>query len=121
MKQLTEFETKQLLKKNNISIPRGDLANNRDEARNVASSCWGMAVMKIVSPDIVHKSDFGGVVLNVDYRNSSVIYDELITKASKIKAKIDGVLVEEMLSGYELIIGLKQDSQFGQIIMVGNS
>jgi len=119
MKQLTEIDSKKLLSQNDIPIPRNGLARNALEARSLASSMWGLAVFKIMSPDIIHKSDFGAVVLNVDYRNSKVIYDELIAKAAKVNAKVDGILVEEMLYGHELIIGLKQDNQFGQIIMVG--
>jgi len=119
MKQLTEIDSKKLLSQNDIPIPRNGLARNALEARSLASSMWGLAVFKIMSPDIIHKSDFGAVVLNVDYRNSKVIYDELIAKAAKVNARVDGILVEEMLYGHELIIGLKQDPQFGQIIMVG--
>ena len=119
MKQLTEIESKKLLKQNDIPIPRGDLAKNELEAKNLASSIYGRAVMKIVSSDIVHKSEFGGVVLNVDYHDAPIIYAELIEKAKKIGAKVDGVLIEEMLSGHEIIIGLKKDSQFGLVIMVG--
>jgi len=120
MKQLTEIDSKKLLSQNDIPIPRNGLAKNALEARSLASSMWGLAVFKIMSPDIIHKSDFGAVVLNVDYRNSKVIYDELMAKAAKVNAKVDGILVEEMLApGHELIIGLKQDTQFGQIIMVG--
>jgi len=119
MKQLTEIESKKLLSQNDIPVPRNGLAKNALEARNLASSMWGLAVFKIMSPDIIHKSDFGAVVLNVDYRNSKVIYDELMAKAAKVNARVDGILVEEMLYGHELIIGLKQDPQFGQIIMVG--
>jgi len=119
MKQLTEIDSKKLLSQNDIPIPRNGLARNALEARSLASSMWGLAVFKIMSPDIIHKSDFGAVVLNVDYRNSKVIYDELMAKAAKVNARVDGILVEEMLYGHELIIGLKQDNQFGQIIMVG--
>lgn len=119
MIQLTEPESKQLLSDNGIHVPRGALACTRDEARNIAASIGTGSVMKIVSRDIVHKSEFGAVVLNVDYRNAVNVYDELITKATKVEAKVDGILVEEMLFGYELIVGLKQDPQFGQVIMIG--
>jgi len=119
MKILNEYQSKQLLKKYDIPIPRGAIVKNKDEARNVAASIGTGSVMKLVSSDVVHKSDGGFVVLNVDYREAEKVYDVMIEKANKIGAKITGVLVEEMLSGYELIIGLKKDIQFGQIIMVG--
>jgi succinyl-CoA synthetase beta subunit len=119
MKPLNEYQAKQLLRKNGILIPRGTIVNNRLEARNVAASIGTGSVLKLVSPDVVHKSDGGFVVLNVEYHNAPTVYDELISKASKIGAKVTGVLVEEMLSGYEVFVGLKRDPQFGQIVIAG--
>lgn len=119
MLQLNEYESKKLLSDNGIKIPRGMLARTRDEARNIAASIGTRSVMKLVSKDIVHKSDGGYVYLNIDYHDAPTIYDELIAKAAKVGATVDGILVEEMCSGYELIVGLKQDPQFGLVIMVG--
>lgn len=117
MKQLTEFDTKKLLERNGISIPHGELIYNENELYTIPLNFSGNIAMKICSPEIIHKSDAGGVVLNVNPRDVSQVYHTLISNAGKVK--IDGVLIEEMISGYELIVGTKIDPQFGQVIMVG--
>jgi acetyltransferase len=79
--------------------------------------------MKIASPDITHKSDIGGVVLNVETEAEvKIYYHKILAKAEKAypQARIHGVLIEEMVSKkYELLIGSKKDPIFGPVIMFG--
>jgi acetyltransferase len=79
--------------------------------------------IKVVAEDISHKSDVGGVQLNLR-NNSSVVeaFDDMMARIGKAypKAKIDGVLVQPMvIGGRELILGGKQDPQFGPVVLVG--
>lgn len=122
MSVLTEYETKQLLVGYGVSITEGSIATSADEAQEIAQNIGYPVVMKISSPDIPHKSDVGGVMLNV--REESVItkYNELIShiRESIPKARIEGVLVQQMApQGHEVIVGLKKDTQFGHAIMFG--
>ena len=78
--------------------------------------------MKIISPDIVHKSDAKVIVLNIENNEQLVkAYEEIVKNAKKFKknAKIEGILLQEMMKGQEIIIGMKRDEQFGPVIMFG--
>jgi acyl-CoA synthetase (NDP forming) len=78
--------------------------------------------MKIVSPQVIHKTEVGGVRININSEDEvKKVYSELIsgTKEKIPEAEITGVLLEEMISGTELIIGTTQDPQFGPMIMFG--
>ena len=79
--------------------------------------------MKIVSPDIIHKSDAGGVKVNIRSAGEAVkAYKEIIANIAKYykKARIDGVLIQPMVSdAQEVIIGMKKDPQFGPVLMFG--
>ncbi|HDK27360.1 MAG TPA: acetyl-CoA synthetase, partial [Candidatus Atribacteria bacterium] len=80
-------------------------------------------VMKIVSPDIIHKTDAGGVKVGVkDEEEARMTFQEIVSKAIKYnkKAKISGVIVYPMVpQGTEIIIGMMKDSHFGPVIMFG--
>ena len=89
----------------------------------LANGIDGSVVMKIVSPDILHKSDAGGVKLNLETPEEvRQAYEKIIANAKKFKpdAEIKGILVSPMAAvGQEIIIGTKIDDQFGPIIMFG--
>lgn len=106
-----------------IPVTRFKLAKNEEEAVRHAESIGFPVVMKIVSPDIIHKSDVGGVIVGVktvkEVRSS---YKEIIKNVSKHKAdaQIVGVLVQEMApAGTEVIVGSTKDPQFGPALMFG--
>jgi acetyl-CoA synthetase (ADP-forming) len=99
------------------------LASNREDAAKYADEIGYPVVLKIVSPDIIHKSDAGGVKLNL-LNKSEVItgFDQIVKNAKKYKANasISGVSVQKMVSqGIEVIVGIKDDPQFGKVIMFG--
>ncbi len=107
-----------------IPTPEGGIANNPDEALEIAEGIEGDAVMKIVSPDIMHKSDIGGVKVGVPNEEVYDAYEDLITRARNYQpdANILGVQVQEMVdldSGVETIIGMNRDPQFGPLLMFG--
>jgi acetyltransferase len=120
---LGDAESREIMEAYGLRIPQSILAANVDEAVNAAESIGYPVVMKIASPDILHKSDIGGVRLNI--RGASEVrdfYDLLIYRAQRYMAdaRIWGVLVQEMAaSGKEIIIGMNRDPQFGPLLMFG--
>ncbi len=121
--QLGEVKGKDVLGAYGFRIPSGALASSSEEAREVAERIGYPVAMKIVSPDIVHKSDLGGVHLNVANGEAAEdIYDLMTIKIGKKvpDAKIEGVYVEKMArKGLEVIIGMTRDPQFGPMLMFG--
>ncbi len=122
MNILTEHEAKKLLAKYGIPVTQGSIAKSEDEAFRIASSIGFPVAMKISSPDISHKSDVGGVVLNVKKEDVKSSYSNMISRVRKAVpgANIEGVLVQQMApQGHEVIVGLKKDAQFGHALMFG--
>ena len=121
---LTEDEAKKVLKYYNFPVVNTAAANNVEEAVTLAQEMGYPVVLKILSPQIVHKSDAGGVILNVasasDVRKA---FELLIQRATAYNpnAQIIGVTVQPMVekSGYEIIIGGKTDPVFGPVILFG--
>ena len=120
---LLEHEAKDLVRLHGGPVAFETLASDADSAVAAAEAIDGPVALKIVSPDILHKSDAGGVRLDIqseaDVRSA---YDEIMANARKYSpdADIRGVLVGPMVaSGLEVIIGTKIDDQFGPVIMFG--
>jgi len=121
---LTEDEAKKILKYYNFPVIRTAAANNVDEAVAFAQEMGFPVVLKILSPQIIHKSDVGGVILNVN--NPSEVreaFELLIQRATAYNptAQIIGVTVQPMIEkkGQEIIIGGKTDPVFGPVILFG--
>jgi acetyltransferase len=120
---LLEHEAKQLIKLHGAATFVGQLARTEDEAWTIAKKINRAVVLKIVSPDILHKSDARGVILNLE--NEAAVregYLRIIQNAVAYNpdADIRGVLVAPMAeNGLEIIIGTKIDEQFGPVIMYG--
>jgi len=118
-----EVKAKDILQAYGFQIPEGHLAATAEEATEVATRIGFPIAMKIVSPDIVHKTDLGGVRLNVT--NSDAVrdyFDLMMLRIGQLapNAKIEGVYVEKMLDpGLEVIIGMNRDKQFGPMLMFG--
>lgn len=100
------------------------LARNADEASSIANELGYPVVMKIASPDILHKSDIGGVVLNIQNAKSlHHAYTQIMerVKRSKPNAHIDGVHIQRQIpDGQEVIVGMVRDPQFGALMMFGS-
>jgi len=120
---LLETEAKELLREYGIPVPDFKLIKSEDEITELAKEIDFPIVMKIVSPDIIHKTDAGGVKLNIkDETEARLAYQEIISKAKKYNknAKISGVIVYSMVpQGTEIIIGMMKDPHFGPVIMFG--
>jgi acetyl coenzyme A synthetase (ADP forming)-like protein len=120
---LGDAEAREILEAYGLRIPRSVLAKTVDEAVQAANSIGYPVVMKVASPDILHKSDIGGVRLNVrDADQVRDLFDLLVFRAQRYmpEATIWGVLVQEMVArGKEVIIGVNRDPQFGPLLMFG--
>ena len=120
---LTEIEAKQVLVNAGIDVVPTELARTSEEAVSISDKIGYPVAMKIVSPDITHKSDVGGVKLSLGNREEVVAaYKEIIgTVTAKFPdAVIQGVAVQKMARpGVELIIGMNNDPQFGPVLMFG--
>jgi acetyl-CoA synthetase (ADP-forming) len=120
---LLESEAKTICAEYGIQVPKFSVARNENEAAAYADKIGYPIVLKIVSPDIVHKSDAGGVKVNLKTASEvAAAYKTIIENAKKYKAdaQIVGVLVQEMApSGIEVIIGAVKDATFGPTVMVG--
>ena len=122
-KTLTITESKSIFESYNIPTNKSFFIENQDELENIITKLNYPVVMKIVSPQISHKTEVNGVILNLQ-SNSDVLreYNNLIQRVSNLKpeAVIDGVLIEEQIQdGIELILGTLKDPVFGQTIMFG--
>jgi acyl-CoA synthetase (NDP forming) len=116
-------EAQQICNLHHIPTPRSDKASNVNEAVLKAKEIGFPVVLKIISPQILHKSDVGGVILNVrDEKELEVQYEKLLLEIGKREpsAKVLGVLIEKMMPpSTEVIVGGIRDSQFGPSIMFG--
>ena len=120
---LTEIESKELLKQVGISVIDTELATSREEAISISRRFGFPVVLKIASPDIVHKSDAGGVKLGLKTsKQVGKAYDDILGTISQKypQAVIQGVSVQRMARpGVEVIIGMSRDAQFGPVLMFG--
>jgi acyl-CoA synthetase (NDP forming) len=120
---LTEIEAKQVIKSAGIKVVETRLAKSHKETVTIAEDIGFPVVMKIASPDIIHKTDAGGVKMGLN--NATEVrkaYTEIMDSVHKRypDAKIDGVSVQAMARpGIEIIIGMSKDPQFGPVIMFG--
>ncbi len=117
-------EAMELLDAYGIETPAGEIVDSPVRAREIAAGIDGDVVMKIVSPDILHKSDIGGVAVGVADADVADTYEDLITRARNYQpdATVLGVQVQEMVDlddGVETIVGMNRDPQFGPLLMFG--
>lgn len=121
--QIAEIESKEILRAYGFNVLEGHLARTGDEAVDIAERIGYPVVLKISSPDIIHKSDFGGVRINL--ANAEQVRDAFDLMVVRIqrrapKAHVRGVFVEKMGErGREVILGMTRDPQFGPMLMFG--
>ena len=120
-KFLMEHESKKLLEDAGIATTGREIAKSQDEAVELAKKIGFPVVLKVLSPDIIHKSDVGGVKLGLTSEDEVKSgYDELIVNAKKVSENITGIGVQSMAApGVEIIIGMTKDPQFGPALMFG--
>lgn len=120
--QLSENEGKRILKAYGIATPREGIAHDLASALKLAEEIGYPVVMKVESPDIAHKTDVGGVVLDIDdgqelERSYQVMLSKVREKLPK--ARVTGVSIQKMVKGREVIVGMVRDDQFGPVITFG--
>ncbi|MEK6620912.1 MAG: acetate--CoA ligase family protein, partial [Planctomycetota bacterium] len=120
---LSEEEAKQVISNYGFVIPRSILAASEEETARAAEEIGYPVVIKISSPDILHKSDFGGVAVGVKTAaDARRFFCEITQKARRLMpdADVKGVLVQQMVTGgKEVILGMSRDPQFGPLLMFG--
>ncbi len=121
--RLTESEVHKVLNAYGFLQPKSLLARTSEEAVAASKGIGYPVAMKIVSPQIIHKSDIGGVKINLNNKKDvENAFFEITTRVRNIMptAHIDGVMIQEMIKdGREVIIGITNDTQFGHMIMFG--
>jgi 3-hydroxypropionyl-CoA synthetase (ADP-forming) len=119
-KVITEEKAKDILISYDIQVPRFALVSDVENAVKEANSIGYPLVAKIVSPQILHKTDVGGV--KIDLKNEEDVrsaFNDMYGRLSK-EYDVKGVLLEKMVpKGVEMIVGLQNDPQFGPVIMLG--
>lgn len=122
-KKLLEHEAYEVLRAYGLPVPKAGLATSSEEAVKLAEQIGFPVVLKIVSPDIVHKSDVGGVKVGLkspeEVKNA---YNAIISSVSEKApdAKVTGILVQEMVpEGVEVIVGATRDPTFGPVLLFG--
>jgi acetyltransferase len=106
-----------------IALPRSEMAATAAEAANAAERIRFPVALKIVSPDILHKTEAGGVILDLRDRAAVVAAAEKLlasTRTAVPNARIEGILVQEIISGVEAIIGARTDQLYGPILLIGS-
>ena len=120
---LTQAECRPLLECYRLPLLRSDVAQSADEAAELAGQFACPVVMKVMSADVVHKYDAGGVLLNVEGEAAArAAYGKIVADVGRAVpgAKIDGILVEQMApKGVEVILGASRDPRFGPLMMFG--
>lgn len=122
-KELVEVEAQQILKAYGINVARTILATNLEETIRAGREIGYPVVAKIASPQILHKTDVGGVKVGIENTDDLIsTYEQITANARRMvpDANIWGIIVQEMLpESRELIIGMNRDSQFGPLLLVG--
>jgi succinyl-CoA synthetase beta subunit len=120
--RLTEPEAKSIVAMAGIDVPKMQVATNVSDALAAARDFGFPVVLKIVSPDLPHKSDAGGVRLGIDSADAlEHAYVRMLedVRSAVPEARIDGVLVEPQLQGLEVVIGATTDPLFGPVMVFG--
>ena len=122
-REIGEMDSKEILEAYGFATPKGAIATTAEQAANIADQIGYPIVLKIWSPDILHKSDVGGVKLGLSNAQQVVdAFDLMMYRIPKKmpKASILGVLVQEMCrKGQEVILGMNRDPRFGPLLMFG--
>jgi acetyltransferase len=121
--KLNEMEARQVVAAYGLPLPESQLAFTADQAAQFAAEIGYPVVMKIISPDILHKSDMGGVVVGIqDEKEAREAYQDILIRARRYMPDADiwGVAVQQMVQqGKEIILGVTKDPTFGHMVMFG--
>ncbi|MBL7047215.1 MAG: acetate--CoA ligase family protein [Candidatus Marinimicrobia bacterium] len=122
-RSLTEYEGKKLLALYGVPVTKEEIASSEKQAVSIAETIGYPVALKINSPDILHKTEAGGLKLNIKNNEELLVaYNEILSNACKYNpnAQLNGILIQEMISGgIEVIIGVNNNPQFGPTVMFG--
>lgn len=119
---IREHEAKEILSRAGLRVPAGELTTDLRSAEAAAANLGYPVMLKIVSAQIVHKSDVGGVAVVTNKSELERVFTEMLARirASLPDAVVDGVLVEKVVSGgVEIIIGARRDANWGETVLIG--
>lgn len=122
-KNLTELESREVLKHYKIPLVKGEVVHTIEKSIKFAEKNGYPVALKIISPDIIHKTDVGGVILNINSKRG--IHDSFYKmikniKKKKPRAEIEGIFIQKMITeGHEVFVGGKWDQTFHQTIVFG--
>ena len=119
---LNEAASTEILLEAGVPMGLSKIVQSVDEARAAGTAIGGTLVLKVLSPDILHKSDAGCVFVGVEAACSGEVFEKIMenARAYDAEARIDGVLIRSLLpQGLELFVGLKRDPQFGPVVVAG--
>lgn len=121
MGKLLDIEASRLISRYKIQLPPQFFSYSPKKALHYSKLLGFPVVLKVVSQDIVHKTESKGIILDVMEQDVEKACKNIIehTKRFNPEAKIDGILVQKQLKGHEFIVGGKQDSQFGPVVIYG--
>lgn len=121
MKVLNFNQTRKLLSKYKIPFCKSYLAASKKEALKFAKEIGFPVVLKVWSPDILHKTDIGGIKIVIDKKELFEAWAKILenVKEEAPQAEIEGLLVQKMISGEEVVVGMKRDLTFGPVLMFG--
>ena len=118
MKILTEYAAEQLLSKS-LPVAKSMLAKKAEDAAGFAQKTKYPVVLKIISPQALHKTEVSGVKIVRNEAELKSEFNSLLSLAKKKKFKLEGILAQEFVKGAELIIGIKKDATFGHVLLFG--
>jgi acetate---CoA ligase (ADP-forming) len=118
---VVEYKGKNILKQVNIPVPNGALATNVNEAIKIANEISYPIVLKAQAANLAHKTDAGGVLLNIKSDEElKIAFEKMTNDIKRTGITLDGLLVESMEKmGLELVIGARRDAQWGAVVLVG--
>ena len=120
MPNLSESSVRKILSKYKIPIVKQIPTKTREQAVKAAESLGYPVVLKVISKSVIHKTEVGGVITGLKYRHEvEQSFDRIVSSVKRHRKTMQGVLVQQMGSGYEVIIGGNRDAQFGPTLMFG--
>ncbi len=120
MVNLSEEKVRSILSKYKIPIVKQTVTKTKEQAVQAAERLGYPVVLKVISKSILHKTEVGGVVVGLKYRHEvGDAFDSIVRNVKKHRKLVQGILVQQMGSGYEVIIGGSVDPQFGPTLMFG--
>ena len=120
MQQLDFTKTKEILRRYKLPYTESYLIKTEGQALKIVKKIGFPVVLKLSSPELIHKSDIGGVFTNInDEKQLTDSFSLLLRNAKKKRIKIEGITLQRQEEGLEVIIGAKRDPQFGPIILFG--